>query len=240
METILSTSDAKFDPEKRIILSPGVKLITKPYVDPEMLSLCQSIGISTKDPIKAVSEFKYRVTYLAFKNIKEDQDSYLNRMINEFNHYSVFGDMTVTFLLVGISTEVVLELCAHREATICRLTTSATKSQRMPWLSFLPNTDTTTIDYAVKIRDEIEAYEVKGQEMHNSLYSGLKASIITFGMSLKDLHKLFIGRIPPHGNEIALRVIMKKMCNILHEEYPWIIRSVSYYEGSNNGEKLNI
>ncbi len=66
-------------------------------------------------------------------------------------------------------------------------------------------------------------------------------------MSIKDLHKLFIGRISPHGNEQEVQEVCSMMCDLLHERYPLIIdKSEDYYKRNTapdtegNGEKLNV
>ena len=69
---------------------------------------------------------------------------------------------------------------------------------------------------------------------------GMKATAFTFCMTIKDYHKLFIGRIPELGNESDIRLICRKMCNILHELYPKIIHPADYYENINNGEKYKV
>jgi hypothetical protein len=69
----------------------------------------------------------------------------------------------------------------------------------------------------------------------------------TYKMSIKDLHKLFIGRISPHGNEQEVQEVCSMMCDLLHERYPLIIdKSEDYYKRNTapdtegNGEKLNV
>jgi hypothetical protein len=41
-------------------------------------------------------------------------------------------------------------------------------------------------------------------ETYNILNLGCKATALTYSMNIKDLHKLFIGRLNPDGNEIEV------------------------------------
>ena len=68
---------------------------------------------------------------------------------------------------------------------------------------------------------------------------GCKAVALTYTMSLKDFHKFFIGRCPKSGNEIEVRQLAKLMCDILHEEFPVIIKDFETYAGKSNGEKYH-
>jgi len=80
----------------------------------------------------------------------------------------------------------------------------------------------------------------QNKEIQNMFNIGMKSTAFTFCMSVKDYHKLFIGRMPENGNEYDIRLMCKKMCIMLHELYPKIIKEPNYYENAHNSDKLYI
>ena len=69
---------------------------------------------------------------------------------------------------------------------------------------------------------------------------GCKATALTYTMSLKDFHKLFIGRLPASGNEHEVRDVCGRMCRLLHGRYPLVIRTPEEYAGMAHGEKYKV
>lgn len=61
-------------------------------------------------------------------------------------------------------------------------------------------------------------------------------------MNIKDLHKLFIGRLSPEGNETEMQEVCSLMCGKLHDMYPdFFLTPQDYYEmnkHAGNAEKL--
>jgi thymidylate synthase ThyX len=88
-------------------------------------------------------------------------------------------------------------------------------------------------------RDDIPRDTLDDRETRNRLLPS-KATALTFTMSLKDYHKTFIGRLSFHGVEEEVRDICERMCDILHEEYPLVIRDSSWYYNRNNVEKYDM
>ena len=79
-----------------------------------------------------------------------------------------------------------------------------------------------------------------GGEFFNVMNLGCKATVLTYTMSLKDFHKLFIGRLPASGNEHEVRDVCGRMCRLLHGRYPLVIRTPEEYAGMAHGEKYKV
>jgi adenylate kinase len=76
-----------------------------------------------------------------------------------------------------------------------------------------------------------------GIEFFNMTQPGCKATAMVFTMAIKDYHKLFIGRMGESGNENEVRMVVKKMADILHSLYPNQILTSEQYLSLSNGEK---
>lgn len=153
---------------------------------------------------------------------------------------------SVTFLLAGIGIETSLELLAHGEASVARLTTSKTQAMSVPLFRVQGERTQAQKDYAQgvlayraefeRMRDPRTTWD-SGHELFNVTNAGNKTTALTYTMTLADYHKLFIGRIPVEGNETEVREVVRRMCTILHEAYPEIIRAPEEYEKMGNGSK---
>jgi len=155
------------------------------------------------------------------------------------------SDTRITFLIAGISTETSMELIAHGEASVARLTTSKTKSMDEPMYRIYPlvhyaNTDTIPQKDYIKKLNHVR-YNPKNTNINNEVYnilnSGSKATALTYTMNLGDLHKLFIGRAGFDGNESEMREVVKMMISELQPIYPNIIKTYDEYLNMNNSEK---
>ncbi len=57
-------------------------------------------------------------------------------------------------------------------------------------------------------------------------------------MSLKDFHRLFIGRLNnAGGNETEVQEVCGLMCEQLNAEYPLVVRTPAEYSGMTNKDK---
>lgn len=123
---ILKYTGALIENDK-FITKPGIKIIKASEITDEFDNfLINNLKISNKDKFEKTAEFNSKITYMLFNNNNTD---YLNKMINEYSHLSIFTDTYVTFLIAGISTETVIELLSHTEQKSNRWTISKTISQ---------------------------------------------------------------------------------------------------------------
>ena len=222
-EALLKFSGARY--EGRFVYAPGVRVMSSTRLEGEgeggALPFC-----APSDDFVRGGEFRARLCYLAFREdeTEEDARAYVSRMIHGHGHLSVWNAHYVEFFVCGISTEAVLELCAHREASCSRLTTSNSKSRADAFYRIVPGT-----------KDEVEAQEAflrawmererpkEGAvttEQRNMLDLGVKCGAMTFCMSLKDYVRFLEGRLPEAGNETEVREVAHMMLRELYGRYP--------------------
>jgi len=169
-------------------------------------------------------------------------------MVEQHQHLSVYGDWSVTFLVVGITYEVLKELIAHREGHVSRLTSFKTKAQTETYYRIwgTPEQQLLQMEFINEFLDMKKKwqthsdYSLLGLELSNSLNLPCKVAVAEITMTLKDYHKLFIGRCGPNGNEYLIQQLAGQMADYLHESYPLIIKTKEEYIAMNNGEKLKI
>lgn len=155
----------------------------------------------------------------------------------------------VTFLIAGCSAEAVIELCAHGEASVARLTTSKTKAMCETLYRVYSDAhdqpiDTTwqkqMIQSILELRQQFSEHGGdQSTEVFNMLNLGTKCLSLCYSMSLAGLNKLFIGRTQEPGNESEIRAIVKEMIAVLHPIYPQIIRSYADYSNMSNADKYS-
>lgn len=234
------------------VTKPGCVILNKNSITQSGQKIYQQFNIDQLRPeYEQIAEFKSRITYLAFKDTLSNSKEYNEKMAKEYQHLSVHAATQVELLIAGISLETALELIAHSEAKVGRLTSSKTKAmnktlyrvqgteaekayQKNFIVKFLKLKE--TCEGALNPRELSKA----GDEFTNILNLGSKVTVLTYSMSLKDFHKLFIGRLSSHGNETEVQEICSIMCEQLHRDYPLVIRSVEEYYALNNGEKYKI
>lgn len=143
----------------------------------------------------------------------------------------------ITFLIAGCSLETSLELIAHKEAKVARLTSSNTAVMLSPLFRVFPCEDLEPqkqfIRYVLK-SDLLGSYPMHIRNM--SL--GCKAAFFCYTMRLGDYHNLFIGRSPNSGNEPEVREVIEMMVAQLHELYPNAISSFAEYAKMTNHSKV--
>lgn len=224
----------------REVITPGIRIISQTTLTAEGTQLFAALNVdSERPPYEQQSEFCSRLTYMSFREDTQDAQEYNRKMVEEFGHLSMYGAWTVTFLIAGVSAELMLELIAHKEAVVSRLTTSRTKAQDAP-LFVMPSSPVLR-DLLTRHIEEIDATPCAttpdAREERNKLFAGYKAGALTYTMSLKDFHKTFIGRLSHHGVEKEVREICEILCNQLHALYPLVIKEPSSYYALNNKTK---
>lgn len=259
METLIRESGGRIE-DDIFVVEPGCIILNQTHLTGNAeelfrhLSISQSLTEESKDAV-----FGARLCYLSYSTTAEEEcdrkDLELLGKILKCGHLSVYQNFSVCFLVAGVSDEVVKEFVAHVEAKVSRVTSSncskMTKTFYRIWGSRpeVVVTQKEHIQQFLKLRDSylssmsyIESSNSSSTniEERNMFNLGMKASAFTFTMTLKDYHKLFIGRIPKVGNEHDVRLICKRMCHQLHQLYPGIIRDIEFYESSNNNEKYTI
>ena len=187
------------------------------------------------------AEFNSRLTYLSFKDEKEDATGYHEMMIKTLGHRSIFNDEIVTFLIAGCSIETLIEFMAHNEATIARLTSSKTKSQNKPlyrlrtkgfsedFINLQMNMITQNELMREKYESMIDSTNAEESEIFNIQTLGSKAVSFTITMSIKDWHKTLIGRLSNHGVESEMIEILNDITDLLNVEYPNFFESKEAY-----------
>jgi hypothetical protein len=244
------------------VVEPGCMIISRTRLTEE------GLDITNNDPIfsgpmqvksrECVEDHELEAAFnakLCYMTAGVDDQKLLER-IRSLGHLSVYASHYVTFVVCGVSDEIVKEFVAHGEAKVSRLTSSKCRAQREtlyrvwghnenePDKSWSTETQKKFIMKFLELRKEFVEYcgdsRKPDEEMLNMFNLGMKVGAFTFCMSLKDYHKLFIGRIPEHGNEHDVRLVCKKMCQQLHALYPSIISEPSAYETKNNNEKYGI
>lgn len=231
------------------VIKPGCMIVSRSEITPEAKALFDLMNIDDASEYERMAEFNSRLTYLSFKKEKTSSHAYNTKMAQELQHLSVYGNLSVTFLLAGISVETSMELISHSEATVARLTTSNTTAMTDPLYRVSAdnekdaNTQKICLGKLSLLKDSWKNdifFKSLSIEMVNSMNPGNKATAINYTMSLKNFHKLFIGRCPVPGNESEVREIVKMMCDKLHQDYPLVIQSFDAYAGKNNGEKYHV
>lgn len=218
------------------VIKHGVCLISESMFTHEFFKLSQEIDLPYSENMLA--EFNSRLTYMNFpENLSlEESDKYNKSMIEDHQHYSVHAHTYFTFLIAGCSVEACMELMAHNEAQVARLTTSNTKAMDDP--IYYSGGDMAVENQIWSDKKSKLDYGVKSRMMRNALNPGLKSIALNYTMSLKDFHKLFIGRISEKGVEPEVRLICERMCEILHKKNPLVIKSPNEYLAISNGQKL--
>jgi hypothetical protein len=238
--------------DKLFVLESACVLVAAHELTADGERLLESLHIDTTRPdYEQFGEFNSRITYLSFPRQEGGSSVQYNRdMVEKHQHLSVHGATSATFLLAGIALETSMELIAHGEARVARLSSSKTRAMNDPLYRLLgtpPERELqrTFIRAFLELRSRFEEdcqprATPTGCEFFNILNLGCKATALTYTMSLKDYHKLFIGRLPEPGNEYEVRDICTRMCQQLHERYPLVIRKPEEYRGTPHGEKYKV
>jgi thymidylate synthase ThyX len=248
MKQLISQADGTIE-EELFVTKPGIVLLSATENSVAGKQINEDFFIDSSRPeYEQRAEFKSRITYLAFRDEAKKSASYNEKMAKEYQHLSVHGSTHIEFLIAGIALETSLELIAHNEATVGRLTSSNTKAmddtlyriqgnkkQRVWQKSFIKDFLTLRNKYYEETLPV--DFSRSDREFWNMANIGMKCTALTYSMSLKNFHKLFIGRLSPHGNEEEIQEVCKILCEQLHQEYPLVIQKAEDYYDMNNGEK---
>ncbi|KAG2377685.1 hypothetical protein C9374_009201 [Naegleria lovaniensis] len=241
--------------DELFVLKPGVIITEVSKSTPEALDLYQAMHCNHGDDYLQSAEFKGRLTYLSFKDqptTSEESANFHHRMINEAKHLSIYAGTTVTFLIAGCTVETCQELVAHREASVARLTSSATLA--MSECLFRVQGESAPrqkemIREFLQLREKNKEFwdkkntqtEMLSTEFFNMQNLSCKCNALTFTINIKDLHKLLIGRMCSKGNETEVQEVCSKMAELAHKQFPEIIKEPSFYRKmDDNGEKLAV
>jgi len=219
----------------------GLMIVKETKLTQEASQLFTDLELSSDNEFELSGEFNTKLSYLSFSP-KVNGKALNENMVTKSFHMSVYGDWSVTFLITGLSDEILKELVVHREAQVNRFTSSKTKAQTKTFYRLIGTPEQQEeqkrfITGFLELRDKSN-YPNSSMEQWNALNLPCRLSVCTFTMTLKDYHKLFIGRMNS-SNEEMVREIMYGMATILHERYPLIIKTPSEYDVMSNGEKLN-
>jgi len=232
----------------RFINQTGLIKVKETCLSPEANKLFSEMNITSETSFEQSGEFNAKLTYMMFGSSSKNGSQLNKEMVEQHQHLSVYGDWSVTFLVVGITDEVLKELIAHREGHISRLTSSKTKAQTNTYYRIwgTPEQQQVQMEFIneflimKKNWQNHENYSLLGLELSNSLNLPCKVAVAEITMTLKDYHKLFIGRCGPNGNEYLIQELAGQMADNLHESYPLLIKTKEEYIAMNNGEKLKI
>ncbi|WP_419420746.1 FAD-dependent thymidylate synthase [Legionella sp. D16C41] len=249
MTKLIKSAGGEIDETGFFVLKPGCMILNMTQETGQGKALYQEFNIDIDRPAyEQRAEFKSRVTYLSFSTQPKDATEYNKKMTQVYQHLSVHTATHIDFLIAGVTIETCLEFVAHTEAKVARLTSSNTKAmdetlyrlqgaaeeqilQKKFILNFIDFKKTFEHEYNLRTLSE------KGMEYANMLNLATKVNAFTFSMNLKDYHKLFIGRLSNQGNEQEVQEICTKMCQLLHEQFPLVIKTPKDYYAMNNGVK---
>lgn len=145
-EKLLKHSNAVF--EDKFIREIGVIVLNNhDGLTEEAINLFEDLNIDlSQGTFLALSEFNSKITYLSFNSKREDYHDFI---INKLKHLSPYSLNTPTVLVVGCSIEGSLEIIAHNEAKIARLTSSKTNAMNNPYF-YLEQKNPEIEDYLIK------------------------------------------------------------------------------------------
>lgn len=214
--TILVNTGAEIE-DDIFITKPGICIIGETKVsDFKMFD-------NTKDDYIELGGIGAKICYMSEKSSEELCDD-----MSKYGHYSIYNGIYVTFLIVGVSIESMLELLAHRESTSSRQTTSKTNSQNMPYYRIQGTREQMNLQKEFilehlklkKIYEERFKQTNQIPEFFNMLDVSCKCGCFEYTMSLKDFRKTITSRISKFGNETEVRYIFLNILELLYKKYP--------------------
>ena len=237
--------------EGRFVERPGIALLSLTTLSEQAPALFEAMHIDRGRPeYEQLAEFNSRITYLSYLDeAGGSAEDYNRRMVEEHGHLSVHSATVATFLVAGVSVETALELVAHHEGKVARLTSSRTRAMdrtlyRVQGGEAERAAQKALIEAVVAERDALlardPAPDLDGREWRNRLNLGAKATALTWTMSIKDFHKTFIGRLSPHGVEFEVREVCEAVCLALHGRFPLVIKPPAHYYAQGNAEKYTL
>lgn len=252
MIKLIIASGGELDDSQTFVIKPGCMILNMTQENAYGIDIYKLFNIDVNRPhYEQRAEFKSRITYLSFPDEPVNSSDYNKKMAQEHQHLSVHSSTQIEFLISGVCIETCLEFVAHSEAKVARLTSSKTKAMD-DTLYRLQGTDKEKDFQKKLILDFIElkkkyesSYHPRTLSQHGTEFTNLlnlcsKVNAFTYAMTLKDYHKLFIGRLSEHGNEQEVQEVCRLMCDQLHEQFPLVIKSRDEYYAMNNGAKYSV
>lgn len=219
--------------QNQFVIQPGCMIADISQPSEAMMSLMAELNIdSSQSPETQRTEFDARLTYLSFPTTPKNGGAFVES-VSKQQHTSIFGRTFVTLLVAGISLETELELISHPWGNVARLTSSDTKAMD----ECLYRVSGEEIDSQIRALTALETilkqdeFQVLSRYIRNRLKSGAKASALTIGMTLTQWDWVLGSRLQRTGNEPEVLEIMERICAILHERFPLIIKSIATYRG---------
>ena len=252
MATLILESGGTLDDSGLFVIKPGCAILNMTMDTEKGQQLYELLNIDTSRPTyEQRAEFKSRITYLSFNSSQADGRQYNKKMAQEYQHLSVHSSTYIEFLIAGVTIETCLEFVAHSEARVARLTSSKTKAMdeslyRLQGNKSEMNAQKQFVLNFIQLKSTFEnqsnsrSLSVNGTEFTNMLNLCIKVNAFTYGMNLKDYHKLFIGRLSTEGNEQEVQEVCIMMCEHLHNHFPLVIRDPQYYYDTNTGKKYSV
>jgi hypothetical protein len=232
------------------ITEPGIFKLKETRFTEGVGEILSVLGVNQTDiPCNQSAEFNSRLCYLQSANPTKP-NTLVQCMIHKYGHLSVFGDWSVSLLIIGLSDECLKELLAHHEIHTSRLTSSKCMAQH-DWsnLIFRVNgADDHQIETQLKglsfAMHSLQHAKLKGNfeglttEQVNNLVPASKVSACVATASIKDWHKFIIGRFPSSGNEYQIRDLAHCLAVYFRSEYPGsIFPSMEEYAKMTNKDK---
>ncbi len=155
--------------------------------------------------------------------------------------------LSATFLISGVAVETSMELVAHWEAAVARLTTSKTQAMSAPLYRIQDACGHSTkryIESVLNVRHAFESRENPLQrwgdnavELWNMTNPGNKTTTLLYTMKLSDFHTLCLGRLTSSGNELEVQEVVSRMLAQLKTIWPSFFMSREDYIRQGNGAK---
>lgn len=227
METIINHWNWVVD--WNFVTKPWITVMnTHDWLTLEGSELLQKLWISTEQwTWLALSEFNARLTYLAFNDIWPSE-LYHNKMIDSLKHLSPYSLPTPQVLVSWCSIETSLELVAHVEAKIARLTSSKTLAMSEPLYRVQGTMEDmdmqkNIINKYLDMRSNEET--LLPTEFLNMTQPSCKATALAIGMNPKDWHRTIKSRFSPTWVETEVREVIEIIRERLSPYYTPLIWS---------------
>lgn len=204
--------------DDRFVTKPGVIMISKTI---NMIPDDIARLFNLTDDNKQLPELNARITYMNFKEGKED---YLEEIVNVKKHQSILSNINLGFLVAGVKGETLLEF-ASSSANISRQTTSRTRSADDTLYVVRKEDIPYVLDY-LKLRDSyLESHEDKANkdkiEERNEFNLFTKAMSFTISMNLYDW-VYYVDKKIIQDYEYELKAICREIKELIRKEYPYI------------------
>lgn len=213
------------------VTRPGCLLWSVTQPTSEALDLMTQMHIDSSQPDNVqLAEFDARIKYLGFPKKPKDGYAFVEGVLGK-GCDSIYGRQFVTMMVAGITLETSLELVSHPSSRVARLLSS----------------DTRAMDeclYRISARDAHEerlaierwvwqrgngSFRILARPIRNRMNTSARVTAMTIGMTLHEWNLVLGSRLRRESNEPEVTEIMVRICEILHEHYPLIIKMPATY-----------